>query len=390
MTILISQAEIIDSRHPANGKKRDILIRNGKIVKIAAKISDDADELIKEKGLCVSIGWMDFRANFRDPGAEQKEDIASGIDAAKRGGFTAVALMPSTLPAVDNKGAVEYIINRSKNKGIEIIPVGAVSKGLNGESLAEMYDMFQAGAKAFTDDRHSIAESGLLQRALLYTRNFGASILHFPYDAGLVPNGQMHEGIISTELGLKGIPDIAEEMVVQRDLSLLAYTEGRLHLGPLSTVASLKLIETARKSGLHISSEVAAANLIYADHDLTEYDSNYKLMPPLRSEGERKKLVDALKKGWIDVISSDHSPEDEEHKKLEFDFAAFGMAAIEGFFPLLFTKIGMDVSLDRLVGSFSINPRKVLGLEILKSQKAAVPISPCSAPRYLLHLLEPT
>ena len=364
MKIRISKAQIVDERHPDNGKKRDILIENGKITKIAATISTPADRVIEGPGLCVSIGWMDMRANFRDPGDEQKEDLESGLKAAAHGGFTAVAHMPSTSPAVDNKGAVEYLLNRSRTNKVEVVPIGAVSKKLAGESLAEMYDMHLAGAKAFSDDKKSLAESGMLHRALLYTKNFDATVIHFPYDSTLIPNGQINEGVQSTELGLKGIPAIAEEMMVDRDLTLLNYTEGKLHLGPLSSAASVKRIASAKKDGLSITCETTAAHLAYSEEVLDGFDSNYKLLPPLRSEQNRKELIKLLKAGKIDVISSDHSPEDEEHKKLEFDYANFGAAGIETFFPLLYNAVGETMELDKLIATFSINPRRILGMPI--------------------------
>ena len=364
MKIRISKAQIVDERHPDNGKKRDILIENGKITKIAATITTPVDRVIEGAGLCVSIGWMDMRANFRDPGDEHKEDLESGLKAAAQGGFTAVALMPSTNPAVDNKGAVEYLLNRSRTNKVEVVPIGAVSKKLSGESLAEMYDMHMAGAKAFSDDKHSLTESGMLHRALLYTKNFDATVIHFPYDSSLIPNGQINEGVQSTQLGLKGIPAIAEEMMVDRDITLLQYTEGKLHLGPVSSALSIKHVASAKKDGLHITCETTAAHLAYSEEVLDGFDSNYKLLPPLRSEKNRKELIKLLKAGKIDVISSDHSPEDEEHKKLEFDYANFGTAGIETFFPLLYNAVGETMELDKLIATFSINPRRILGMPI--------------------------
>lgn len=371
MKILISQAVIVDKRHPDNGKKRDILIEGDKIVKVAAKISDKADRIISEKGLCVSIGWMDLRADFRDPGAEHAENLESGLKAAAAGGFTTVALSPDTHPSVDGKGAVEYLLNRSRDGAVIIAPVGAVSKGLRGESLAEMYDMYTAGAMLFGDDKNSIREAGLLQRALLYTKNFGATVMHFPYDETLVPAGQMNEGVQSTSLGLKGIPSVSEESAVMRDIGLTAYTEGRLHLGPLSLATSVDLVKKARKKGLHITCETTAAHLAYNETVLSEFDTDYKLMPPLRDEANRKALIKALAAGEIQVISSDHSPEDEEHKKLEFDYAAFGTAGIETFFPLVFGATGEKVPLEVLIAAFSIHPREVAGMDVPEIAKDA-------------------
>jgi len=363
MKIRLVQAQIVDKNHPLNGKRTDLYIEKGQIAQIAQNIDKKADRVIDAEGLCVSPGWIDMRANFRDPGEEQKETLDTGLSAAIRGGFTAVAIMPNTQPPIDSKGGVEYLLSRSKRYPIEVIPIGCLSKGLKGESLAEMYDMHQAGAAAFSDDKQSVTESGLLQRALLYARQMDAPILHFPYDESLARHGQMHEGIVSTQLGLKGIPEIAEEIIVMRDLALLAYTGGRLHLGPLSTAKSLELVHDARKNGMTVSAEVAMANLIYSDNALEGFDSNYKVLPPLRSESHQKELIKALKNGWIEVISSDHNPEDEEHKKLEFDLANFGLAGIEHFFPLLWSRLHKTVPIDTLVACFSRNPRNVLGLQ---------------------------
>ncbi len=362
MKIRICQATIVDKRHPDNGKVVDIMISNGVISKIADTITEEADKVITANGLCVSIGWMDMRVNFRDPGQEHKEDLNSGLRAAARGGFTAVALSPDTNPVADSKGAIAYVLNRSRDAAVEVFPIGALSKGLNGESLAEMYDMYEAGAVAFGDDKRSIATSGLLHRALLYAKNFGAPVLHFPYDATLIPGGQMNEGIESTKLGLKGIPSIAEEIAVQRDIALLGYTEGRLHLGPISDARSVDLIHSAAQAGHTLTCETTAAHLAYSDQNVAGFDSNFKLMPPLRTEENRKQLIQKLAEGKIQVISSDHSPEDEEHKKLEFDYANFGAAAIEVFFPLVYGACADSIAIDQLVAAFSIHPRQVLNI----------------------------
>ncbi|MCZ4409647.1 dihydroorotase [Cryomorphaceae bacterium 1068] len=364
MKTLISQAKIIDKRHGQNGEIVDILIEDGVIQKIGASISEAADEKIEGDGLCVSIGWMDMRANFRDPGEEYKEGISNGLKVAAKSGFTAVSLSPDTTPAVDNKGAVEYMKNRAKSSGVDIHPIGAVSVGLKGESMSEMYDMHQAGAVGFGDDKHPLNESGLLHRALLYTSNFDAPVLHFPYDSKLIPNGQINEGTLSTSLGLKGIPAISEEMMVRRDLTLLEYTEGRLHLGPISSAISAELADESRQKGLRVTTEVTAAHLAFSEEKLNDFDSNFKLMPPLRTEENRKALIAALKSGKIDVISSDHSPEDEEHKKLEFDLANFGMAGMELFFPMVLSAVGNEIPLDELVEKFSISPREILGIDV--------------------------
>jgi len=364
MKTLISRATIIDKRHPENGKKRDILIDEGVIAKIGDLSPSEADEVIEGESLCVSIGWMDLRANYRDPGEEYKEGLSNGLKVAIKSGFTAVALSPDTTPPIDTKGAVEYLINRSRGTGVEVIPIGAASKGLKGESMSEMYDMYMAGARGFGDDKHTLSESGLLKRALLYTANFGAPVFHFPYDDKLIPNGQVNEGARSTAMGLKGIPAISEEMMVRRDLTLLEYAGGILHLGPLSSARSLDLVHVAKSEGLMATTEVSVANLTFDDAMIEDFDSNFKVMPPLRSSQNRENLVKAFKEGKIDVISSDHSPEDEENKKLEFDLANFGMATQEIFFPLVNTTLGKNVDLDKVIATFSIHPREILGVEV--------------------------
>lgn len=364
MKILIAQAQITDQRHPDNGRVMDILVEDGIISKVDSRIDAEADLHIRADGLCVSIGWMDMRANFRDPGDEHKENLESGMRAAAAGGFTAVALSPATNPPADGKGNVAYIINRGGNSAVQMVPVGSATKGLKGESLAEMYDMYAAGAPAFGDDKHSMRESGMLQLALLYSKNFGAPIMHFPFDASLIPGGQAHEGINATVLGLKGIPAMSEELITARDLSLLAYTEGTLHLGPLSTAHAVNMVHAARESGLKASCETTAAHLAYTDDMLNGFDSNFKLMPPLRDEANRQALLQALLEGKIQVISSDHSPEDEEHKKLEFDFANFGTAGIESFFHLVYAAVGDKMPLAKLIATFSIHPREILKLDV--------------------------
>jgi dihydroorotase len=369
MTIKISQAQIVDSGNPLNGEVRDIFIENGKISKIGKRINQKADKTISGDGMCVSIGWVDMRANFCDPGFEQKEDLSSGLKAANKGGFTAVAVMPSTNPPADHKSAIKYLLEASGKSNVEVIPVGAVSVGLKGEHLAELYDMLLAGAKAFSDHKHSIGQSGLLQRALLYSSRFNTPIIHFPYDAALVPNAQVNEGVNSTRLGLRGAPSLAEEMMVERDLQILEYSGGKLHLGPISSMRSVDLIEGAKKKGLQVTNEVALANLVFTDDDLEGFDSNFKVLPHLRNSQNLKSLIRAIEKGKIDVISSDHSPEDEEHKKLEFDLAEYGLACIELFFPLLWNKVYKEVEISSLVKCFTSAPLEILGLSVPKIEE---------------------
>lgn len=372
MKTKIAAATVVDHSHPRHGQICDLWIENGRITAIEEPGNrEDADRVLKADGLCVSKGWMDMRANFRDPGHEWKEDLSSGLAAAKRGGFTRVALSPDTSPPMDQKGAVEYAVNKARGSGVELVPIGALSKGLQGKELAEMFDMSRAGAKGFGDDKRSLTETGLLMRALLYTQPFGAVVFHFPHDPTLVRGAQVNEGHRSILMGMKGIPAIAEEMVVQRDLNVLRHVGGRLHLGPLSSAASVRLVARAKEDGLDVTCEVAAAHLVYDEDDLDGFDARFKLMPPLRSDANWRELVRALKEGAIDVVSSDHQPEDEESKKREFEQAAFGTAGIETFFPLLYDRLGEEVALERLIETFSEAPRRILGLEMPKIEVGA-------------------
>ena len=363
MQLLLRSAKIIDPNSKHNGQQADVLVVDGKIAKIGRDLDAPDAREIKTEGLHVSPGWLDLRANFRDPGEEYKEDLKSGLMAAARGGFTGVALMPSTVPAIDSKADVEYLLARSNGQAVEVFPVGALSKGLNGESLSEMYDMAKAGARAFTDDKKTVRESGLLLRALHYAHNFDGVIMHFPLDDTLVKEGQVNEGQASILTGLKAIPHLSEELMINRDLRLLDYSQGRLHLGPISTASGVELIRQAKKDGLKLTAEVSAQQLFFTEDDVTGFDTNLKLLPPLRTMEDRKAILEGLADGTIDAISSDHSPEDVENKKLEFDFAAFGMSSIEFAFSAALTATSDNLSLEQLITRFTSGPRNILGLE---------------------------
>lgn len=365
MKLLLKKTTIVDERLRGKSPTSDILIEDGMIREIGNGLSAGDAEVIDPEGLHVSIGWMDLRANFRDPGQEQKETLESGLAAAAAGGFTAVALSPDLQPASDNKAAIKYLLERSSRQPVEVFPLGALSRNLKGDLLAEMYDMYKAGAVAFTDDRHPVLKSGLMERALRYARNFGGLVMAFPYDASLAPAACVHEGLASVQMGMKGIPDIAEEIQVIRDLKLLDYSDGgRLHLGPLSAGASLRHLAEAKANGANISADVTAAHLYFTDEDLIHFEANLKVMPPFRTAADRGLLREAVAAGIIDVISSDHQPQDTEHKNVEFEQAAFGMAGIETFFPTVMAAMGQAMPLAKLIATFSLNPRKILGLPL--------------------------
>jgi dihydroorotase len=370
MNLLIKSAVIVDPNSPHNGKVQDVLIENGTITDIKAKIPPGGiKNVVEANDLHISPGWFDMQANFCDPGFEYKEDLLSGIKAAAAGGFTGVALVPSTNPPLHSKTQIEYVINKTSGQMVDVFPTGTISHKLEGKDLSEMYDMKISGALAFTDDIHPVMIAGLMHRALLYTKSFGGLIISRCNDTSLSTGLCVNEGKVSVMQGLKGEPSIAEEIMVTRDLFLAEYSEARLHISSISTEGSVNLIRNAKKRGLAITSSVNAYNLAFEDSELLGWDTNFKVTPPLRSKNDIKALKKALSDGTIDVICSDHRPEDEENKKLEFDLSTPGMLGIQTMYPLI--NMYGELKQEDIVNKISINPRKILGLEIPTIQKGA-------------------
>ncbi len=370
MQILIRSAKVISPGSVWNGKTTDILIDNGIVTEIKHGIRATKAREIKYRNLHVSPGWFDMQANFRDPGMEYKEDISSGCAAAAAGGFTGVCLMPSTTPAVQTKADVEYVLNKSRSEIVDVYPAGALSVGLEGKDLAEMFDMRASGAIAFTDDKNAIKDAGLLVRAMQYCNSFNSLVMVFCNDPDISLDGKMNESPASTKLGLKGIPALAEEIMVARNIFIAEYCNSPIHLMSVSTAGSVDLIREAKQNKIKVTASVNAHSLLLSDNMLEEFDSNLKVNPPLRSKKDLDALRKGLADGTIDVIVSDHSPEDVEHKVIEFDNAAFGMSCIETSFSLAMMAKG-SLSLDKLISKISINPRKILGLKHAEIRKGA-------------------
>lgn len=363
MNILIKSARIIDLFSPFNGKVMDILIENGVITSIAATIVPKKTvKTITSKNLCVSVGWMDMQANFCDPGFEHKEDIQTGVNAAATGGYTAVALVSSTLPTIHSKAEVEYIKNKSANSIVEVYPVGTLSYKQEGKDIAEMYDMHLSGAVAFSDDKKAVNDAGLLMRALLYAKNFGGLIITHCDEKAISQDGKMNEGVVSTMLGLKGIPALAEELMVNRNIFLAEYTDAPIHLANISTERSVALIKQAKEKGIKITAAVNAYNLTLPETLLAGFDSNYKLNPPLRTPKDIEALKKGITDGTIDVITSDHRPQDIESKDVEFDYAANGMIGLESAFALVNSNKD-KIKLEALIKTLTVNPRTILKLK---------------------------
>lgn len=313
-----------------------------------------------------------MRADFCDPGFEHKESLQSGAKVALSGGFTDVALLPSTLPARDSKIGIEYVVNQSKQLPINLHPYGCLSQNRDGKEMAELYDMFQAGAIGFTDGNRSVGHSGLLLRALLYNKIFGGLSLVLANDTNLSEGALMHEGNVSTTLGLKGIPYLAEELIVQRDIELVKYTGGKLHFSAISSKGSVELIRKAKKQGLEITADVAFANLCFTDEDLLEYDSNFKLFPPLRSKQDQKALWAGIEDGTIDAIVSNHQPQNKENKEVEFEYAQPGMITLQTLLPILLKNKPASVQIGSVIHALSSAPRKVLGIQNCIIQKEGI------------------
>ncbi|MBL7883486.1 MAG: dihydroorotase [Bacteroidia bacterium] len=362
MNILIKQATVIDSKSPYNGKKVDILIENGIITSIKSKLSNTKNvKEVEFKNLHLSPGWFEMQANFCDPGFEHKEDLKTGINAAINGGFTEVAVVPSTNPPIHTKAQVQYILNNTKDAIVKVHPVGTVSANLEGKELSEMYDMKLAGAIAFYDDKKSVANAGLLMRALLYSKNFNSLILTHCDDKSVSVDGQMNEGITSTKLGLKGIPALAEELMVARNVFLSEYCDAPIHLMNISTQKSVDLIKQAKAKKIKVTASVNSYNLVLEDSLLNDFDSNYKLNPPLRTKTDIDALRKGIADGVIDAITSDHRPQDIESKDIEFDMASNGMISLETSFAMLNTKL-KNLSLEQVVNAMTHQPRAILGV----------------------------
>lgn len=372
MNLLIKQATVIDSTSPHNGRVVDILIEKGVITQIKKSIVPEKGvKTIEAEGLHVSAGWLDMQVNFCDPGYEHKETLNNGLKSAAKGGFTSVCLMSGTNPPLHNKAQIEYVANRAKDNLVDVLPIGTLSHNQEGKDLSEMYDMKISGAVAFSDYKKSTKDAGLILRALQYSQNINSFIITHCDDKTISHDGLVNEGVTSTKLGLKGIPALAEEIMLQRNIQILEYTGGKMHIPTISTKGSVELIKKAKAKKLNITCGVAAYNLLLDDSELEGFDTNYKVNPPLRTKDD----IDALKKGLadgvIDVIVSDHAPQDIESKDLEFDHADNGMIGLESCFGVLNMALSSKLSLENIIDTLTKNPRTILGLDALSVKEGA-------------------
>jgi len=361
MTTLLKQVKIADNQSPFNGKIKDILLENHKILSISDSYTGTADKVVDIKGLIVAPGFVDTFVHFCDPGIEHKETLVSGAAAAQQGGFTTVFTLPNTKPTVDSKSQVTYIKQQNELLPIHVLPIGAISKKIEGVALAEMIDMHQNGAVTFSDGLHPVQSSLLFLKALQYVKAFDGTAIQIPIDKTIGSLGLMNEGIVSTKLGLPGIPSIAEELIIARDIELLRYTQSKLHISGVSTAKGIEKIAEAKKEGLNISCSVTPYHLFFTDEDLSDYNTLLKVNPPLRTKSDQQALLKAVENGTVDCISSHHLPQDWDGKTIEFENANEGIASIETSFAVVKHKLP-KLTDEKLVALFSSNARNLFNL----------------------------
>ena len=361
MNILLQQVSIADPNSPYNGNKKDILITDGIIYRIDDDISDDVATKFNAKDLIATPGWVDIFAHACDPGYEYRETLETCANAAAAGGFTQLFILPDTNPVIDNKTQVEYIKQKSESLKINIQPLGTISKKREGKELAEMYDMRQSGAIAFSDGFEPVQHAGLFLKALQYVRSFNGVIIQVPRDKAITASGLMNEGVISTRMGLQGLPAIAEELIIARDIELLNYTESTLHITGVTTKKSVELVKAAKEKGLNITCSVTPYHLFFCDEDLQDYNTNLKVNPPLRSRSDMLSLRQAVKDGYIDCIASHHMPQDWDNKTCEFEYAKPGMIGLQTAYAAVQTVLP-ELSSTQIANLFSLNARKIFQL----------------------------
>jgi dihydroorotase len=320
----------------------------------------------------ISPGFVDMRTSLRDPGFEYKETLETAAKAAAAGGFTAISCLPNTHPVLQSKADIEFVKRKASDLPVAILPYAAITRNREGLEMNELYDAHLAGAVAFSDGNKALMHAGVMERALEYSTIFDGLVISHAEDKHIAGSGMMHEGPVNTHLGLKGIPNIAEELMVSRDIELAKYTRSRLHFSHLSSKGSIELVRKAKKQGFPVSCDVAVANLVWTDEALNDFDSNFKLSPPLRSKADQKALWDGINDGTVDCIVTDHQPEDVEHKDVEFEYASTGMIQLQTAFSLLLQSAPKYVEWPAIVNALTANPRKILKQEAVSIVKGNI------------------
>jgi len=372
MDIFLRQVKIIDHRSPFHNKSVDVLIKKGIISKIGRKLSKpNSITEWNQSNSHISIGWFDIGTQIGEPGFEQRESLESASRAAAAGGYTGLACFPNTNPCLHSKSEIQYIYNNTTDSAVEILPIGALSKFCDGEEITEMIDMKEAGAVAFSDGNKPVTKNGVLLRALEYARSFDGIIISSPIDKSIQSNGVINEGSTSVQLGMPGIPDIAEKLMVQRDLELAKYADGKILIHNISTQEAVTAIKAGQRSKLNVNGSICYLQLTKADQELNNFDPNLKVLPPLRTEQQRKALVRAIANGDINIITSGHEPLEPEKKEKEFFYADFGAIGLQTSFASILTTCKTDIPLDKIVYALSIGPRAALQLSIPEIKEKA-------------------
>lgn len=376
MNWLIQKARVVDPRNKVD-QILDLRIKNGKIAEIGKDLKEADEKILNALGLSLVPGLIDLHAHFREPGFEQKETIDSGARAALRGGFIGCVSMPNTQPSCDNQSVIDNIIRKAREVPFHLFPSGTISKAREGRELSEMADLKRAGIWAVTDDGSWVNDSLLMRRALEYASMLDLLVISHCEDKRLSSGGVMNEGLMSTRLGLKGIPDECEEIAVMRDIQLARLTGARLHIAHVSTERSVQLIRQAKAEGIAVTSEATPHHLCLTDASVEGYNTNFKMSPPLRSEGDVKALQEGLKEGVIDCVATDHAPHTDEEKMLEFDEAPFGVIGLETALGVCLTELvhTKKLTLPELIERMSTRPAEILKLpegfgQILKGTEA--------------------
>lgn len=360
MRVLFKKVELCFPGHKFHGHKRDVLLEYNKVGDIGIDLSPPERTKVLEGGI-LTPGLVDIGAFSGEPGFEHRETIRTLTKAAARGGYTHLFVVPNLNPVTDNRSTVQYL--KDESRLIDIRPIGAISKGLGGKDLAEIYDMHQAGVGAFSDGLVPVSDVGLMKRSLQYVKTFDGLIINRPLERSIEVDGLIHESKVSTQMGLKGIPEISETIMLKRDIDLLEYTESRLLSHQVSTEESIRILKQARKTNNQLFASVAFLNLIRTVDDVQHFDTNYLVLPPLRNEKDRQALIKSLIAGHIDCIVSGHLPVEEEWKKIEFAEARFGASTLPMVFPALHDILHKRVNIDQLIQWLSINPRRIMGID---------------------------
>lgn len=353
MKLLIKNVTVSDLASSHNGKTLDILLDDGKIIEMGTDLTSTANEVIDEKGLYISPGAFDLIGSIPEPGEEYKESLTSGMNAALNGGFSAIGLVPHHLAPCDSLEKVQYLKNSANYSGVDIHPIGALTKGLKGENMSELYDMQTQGAIAFSENRSFLTNTEVMKTAVEYSRIFNGTIFSFPYDMAICKDAMVNEGKISVFLGMKGNPSISEAMGIDRDLSIAKYTEGRMHFACISTKEGVEKIRQAKAEGLNITASVPVNNLYFTDEHLLGFDQNLKVIPPIRSNDDKEALIEGILDGTIDCIVSNHHPQDMDAKKCEFTVAQNGAIAYQTTIPAAYEVLKDKMSIDEFTNVFT-------------------------------------